>query len=31
MLLEERGINTANMNTDDMRVVLANHEDFRLF
>ena len=29
MVLEERGINTRNMNADDMRVVLANHEDFR--
>ena len=29
MILEERGTNTTNMNADDMRVVLANHEDFR--
>ena len=29
MVLEERGINTSNMNADDMRVVLANHDDFQ--
>ena len=28
-VLEERGINTAHMKGDDMRTVLANHEDFR--
>ena len=28
-VLEERGINTTRMNADDMRVVFANHEDFR--
>ena len=28
-VLEERGINTERMLADDMRVVLANHEDFR--
>ena len=28
-VLEERGINTATMVADDMRTVLANHEDFR--
>ena len=28
-VLQERGINTATMVTDDMRTVLANHEDFR--
>ena len=27
-VLEERGINTATMVADDMRTVLANHEDF---
>ena len=29
MVLEERGINTSRMNADNMRIVLANHEDFR--
>ena len=29
-ILEERGINTTNMKADDMRVVLANHEDFSI-
>ena len=28
-VLQERGINTATMVADDMRTVLANHEDFR--
>ena len=28
-VLEERAINTARMNADDMRVVLANHRDFQ--
>lgn len=28
-ILEERGINTSSMVAADMRVVLANHEDFR--
>ena len=27
-VLEERGINTERMRADDMRIVLANHEDF---
>ena len=30
MVLEERGINMARMNADDMRIVLANHEDLEL-
>ena len=29
MVLEERGINTARMKADDMRVVLSFHDDFR--
>ena len=28
MVLEERRINTSMMNTDHMRIVLANHDDF---
>ena len=28
-ILEERGINTQTLKGDDMRVILANHEDFR--
>ncbi len=28
-ILKERGINTERMLADDMRIVLANHEDFR--
>ena len=28
-VLEEGGINKTRMNADNMRVVLANHEDFR--
>ena len=28
-VLEERGINTARMSTDGMRVVLANHSNFQ--
>ena len=27
--LEERGINTQMLKGDDMRVILANHDDFR--
>ena len=29
VVLEERGINTASLSAPDMRVILANHEDFR--
>ena len=29
MILEERGINTATMKADDMRIVLSCHDDFR--
>ncbi len=29
-VLKERGINTEKMRGDDMRIVLANHEDFRM-
>lgn len=28
-VLEERGINTATLKGADMRIILANHEDFR--
>ena len=28
-ILEERGINTQTLKGDDMRVILANHDDFR--
>ena len=28
-ILEERGINTQTHKGDDMRVILANHDDFR--
>ena len=28
-ILEERGINTATLNIDDMRTILAQHEDFK--
>ena len=28
-VLEERGINTRTLHADDMRIILANHEDFR--
>ena len=28
-VLEERGINTSKMSGDDMRIVLANHDDFK--
>ena len=27
--LEERGINTSSLNGDQMRVILANHDDFK--
>ena len=29
-VLEERGINTGTFKADDMRVILANHDDFRV-
>ena len=28
-VLEERGINTSPLNGDQMRVILANHDDFK--
>ena len=28
IILQQRGINTATMHADDMRVMLSNHEDF---
>lgn len=28
-ILEERGINTFTLKADDMRIILANHDDFR--
>lgn len=28
--LEERGIHTSTLHADDMRIILANHEDFRM-
>ena len=29
MILEERGISTSSLKLEDMRIILANHEDFR--